>query len=165
MQFLKYVVVLSLICCGVTFAKTDLPPRKLPKEVVVPFENQPIISDRHAGLSFNFDIRGSLLNKVICIYKGSNSYKSWIVSNSFDNNVPHGSDYSNTFGGNEIITVTSRRADETGRQNIQGKWDDSIIVRHINTLYGNITVYAEDNTFGNSQDVSPTLSCHYEPEI
>ena len=53
MKFLKYLIASFLICSTASFAEQF----RVPSKVTLPFENQPVISDKNNGLSFDFDTR------------------------------------------------------------------------------------------------------------
>jgi hypothetical protein len=97
MKYLKYLAILSLAMGGVSVAQAFMSPR----QVSIPFSNEPILTPGHTGLIFNYDMNGNPARKIVCrlahVYKGRLEFPD------------QGSiEESGVYGGTETITLTSK---------------------------------------------------------
>lgn len=102
MKHIHYLLIpLALASINVS-ASNSLPT----KQVSIPFTNEAIISANHSGLVFKYDMNGNPTKKIICAL--SNAYKSWFEFS--DQGLFR---ESATFGGNHIVTFSSKGTDHT----------------------------------------------------
>ncbi len=118
-----------------------------PKQVTLPFKDEPIFSETHNGLNFEYllwAVPTNSIKKVVCTL--SSTYKSWLEGKDLIS-------YSPTFGGTNTITLEFRgQAAEVDKIN---KDYNQPYILYID-ISGNLTLY--DTPYGQHS----TASCHYE---
>lgn len=128
---------LSICLFNIAEASTQLPA----KQVSLPFYNEPIISNDHAGLVFAYDMNGTETWKVVC--RLNDIYKSWVKFS--DNGTPR---ETHTFGNYQTVIFTAK-----GKTEDQG---ETISVYHADAV-GNMKI--------NEVESNGTATCYYAMDV